>query len=140
MDAVGIHSSGLPARTRHGWNYGWLNPFYRFEYSQPPRANTCDDAERGAVGDDKPKGDFTIRNQIQRTILSSPINILLLAAPAGIALWALKTPGPAVFIVNFIAIIPLATLLSDSTEQVALRTGDVLGGLINATFGNSAAI
>ncbi|KAI1150851.1 Calcium/proton exchanger [Nemania diffusa] len=93
--------------------------------------------------DEKPKrskGDFTLKNQIQRTLFSSPINILLLAAPAGIALWALKTPGPAVFIVNFIAIIPLATLLSDATEQVALRTGDTVGGLINATFGNAVEL
>ncbi|KAI0538012.1 Calcium/proton exchanger [Xylaria digitata] len=87
-----------------------------------------------------PKGDFTFKNQIQRTILSTPINILLLAAPAGIALWALKIPGPAVFIVNFIAIIPLATLLSDATEQVALRTGETIGGLINATFGNAVEL
>ncbi len=81
------------------------------------------------------KGNFTFKNQLQRTLFSSPINILLLAAPAGIVLWALKVPGPAVFIVNFIAIIPLATLLSDATEQIALRTGETVGGLINATFG-----
>jgi Ca2+:H+ antiporter len=81
------------------------------------------------------KGGFTFANQIQRTLLSSWVNILLLAAPAGIALWALKIPGPALFVVNFIAIIPLAALLSYSTEQIALRTGEVLGGLINATFG-----
>ncbi|KAI1306914.1 Sodium/calcium exchanger protein-domain-containing protein [Xylaria venustula] len=86
------------------------------------------------------KGHFTFKNQIQRTILSSPINILLLAAPAGIVLWALKIPGPAVFIVNFIAIIPLATILADATEQVALRTGDTVGGLINATFGNAVEL
>ncbi|KAI1431206.1 Calcium/proton exchanger [Xylaria sp. CBS 124048] len=87
-----------------------------------------------------PKNDFTLKNQIQRTVFSSYINILLLAAPAGIALWALKVPGPAVFVVNFIAIIPLAALLSESTEQVALRTGETLGGLINATFGNAVEL
>ncbi|KAI1330947.1 Calcium/proton exchanger [Xylariaceae sp. FL0255] len=87
----------------------------------------------------KPEG-FTFRNQLQRTLFSSPINLLLLAAPAGIALWALKIPGPAVFVVNFIAIIPLAALLAESTEQVAMRTGDSLGGLINATFGNAVEL
>ncbi|KAJ2988587.1 hypothetical protein NUW58_g3890 [Xylaria curta] len=86
------------------------------------------------------KGDFTFKNQIQRTLLSSPINFLLFAAPAGIVLWRLQIPGPAVFIVNFIAIIPLATLLSDATEQVALRTGETVGGLINATFGNAVEL
>ncbi|KAI1133707.1 Sodium/calcium exchanger protein-domain-containing protein [Nemania abortiva] len=87
-----------------------------------------------------PKPNFTLKNQIQRTLLCSPINILLLAAPAGIVLWRLQIPGPAVFIVNFIAIIPLATLLSDATEQVALRTGETVGGLINATFGNAVEL
>ena len=37
--------------------------------------------------------------------------------------------------VNFIAIIPLAALLSYSTEEIALRIGETLGGLMNATFG-----
>ncbi|KAI3318713.1 Calcium/proton exchanger [Xylariaceae sp. AK1471] len=87
-----------------------------------------------------PKGDFTFKNQIQRTILGSPLNILLLAAPAGIVIWALKIPGPAVFVVNFIAIIPLAAMLADATEEVAKRTGDTLGGLINATFGNAVEL
>lgn len=37
--------------------------------------------------------------------------------------------------VNFIAIIPLAGMLSYATEEIALRTGEVLGGLLNASFG-----
>ena len=41
----------------------------------------------------------------------------------------------AVFIVNFIAIIPLAGLLSYATEEIALRVGETLGGLLNASFG-----
>ena len=36
---------------------------------------------------------------------------------------------------NFIAIIPLAALLSYGTEEIALYCGDVLGGLLNASFG-----
>ena len=31
---------------------------------------------------------------------------------------------------------PLALLLGDVTEDLALRFGDVIGGLLNATFGN----
>ena len=37
---------------------------------------------------------------------------------------------------NFLALIPLALILGDITEDLALRFGDVIGGLINATFGN----
>lgn len=45
-----------------------------------------------------------------------------------------------VFVVNFIAIIPLAGTLSYATEEIALRTGEVLGGLLNATFGNAVEL
>jgi Ca2+:H+ antiporter len=35
-----------------------------------------------------------------------------------------------------LAIVPLAGLLSRATESVAMKTGDMLGGLLNATLGN----
>ncbi|KAI0150359.1 Calcium/proton exchanger [Xylariaceae sp. FL1272] len=96
----------------------------------------------GGSDDNKyqPKGHFTWKNQIQRTLFSSWINILLFAAPVGIALWQLQLGGPAIFVVNFIAIIPLAALLSEATEQIAMRTGETIGGLINATFGNAVEL
>jgi calcium/proton exchanger cax len=37
---------------------------------------------------------------------------------------------------NFLALVPLALLLGEVTEDLALRFGDVIGGLLNATFGN----
>lgn len=40
-----------------------------------------------------------------------------------------------VFVLNFIAIIPLAALLSYGTEEIALYFGEVTGGLLNASFG-----
>lgn len=40
------------------------------------------------------------------------------------------------FILSVLAIIPLAALLSLATESVAHRTGDAVGGLLNATLGN----
>lgn len=45
-----------------------------------------------------------------------------------------------VFVLNFIAIIPLAALLSSGTEEVALYSGEVIGGLLNATFGNAVEL
>jgi Ca2+:H+ antiporter len=45
-----------------------------------------------------------------------------------------------VFVFTFIAVIPLASLLSFATEQLALRMGDALGGLLNATFGNAVEL
>ena len=35
-----------------------------------------------------------------------------------------------------LAIVPLAALLSHATESVATKTGDTIGGLLNATLGN----
>jgi len=42
--------------------------------------------------------------------------------------------GIAIFIVNFIAIIPLAAMISCATEEITLRASNILGGLLNATF------
>jgi hypothetical protein len=40
------------------------------------------------------------------------------------------------FLLSVLAIVPLAALLSRATESVAARTGDAVGGLLNATLGN----
>ena len=40
------------------------------------------------------------------------------------------------FFLSILAIVPLAALLSHATESVAARTGDAVGGLLNATLGN----
>ena len=40
------------------------------------------------------------------------------------------------FVLSVLAIVPLAALLSHATEAVAAKTGDAVGGLLNATLGN----
>ena len=40
------------------------------------------------------------------------------------------------FLLSVLAIVPLAVLLSHATESVAAKTGDAVGGLLNATLGN----
>src|SRR5207237_4002267 len=40
------------------------------------------------------------------------------------------------FVLPVLAIVPLAALLSHGTESVAEKTGDAIGGLLNATLGN----
>lgn len=115
----------------------------------PRRAEDDDDKrekmkakkEKGIFRNVQPKQPFTVANQLQRTFLNSWINILIIAAPVGIALnYVHSVNRIAVFVVNFIAIIPLAAMLSFATEEIALRTGEVLGGLINATFGNAVEL
>ena len=100
----------------------------------------------GAEGDDnddsngKDKPRFTPWSQIRATVFNSRINVLLVASPIGIAISYAKISPVAVFVVNFIAIIPLAAMLSYATEEIAKRTGEVLGGLLNASFGNAVEL
>ncbi|GFR44006.1 hypothetical protein Agub_g5152 [Astrephomene gubernaculifera] len=75
-----------------------------------------------------------------KEILSNWINLLLLVVPLGIVAGALKWSEAYVFSLNFLALIPLALVLGDVTEDLALRYGSVIGGLINATFGNIVEI
>jgi Ca2+:H+ antiporter len=136
VEETSTDSQATTAATTRDNNEG---PRHRRRFLGVPLGKSDSEKDEDDLDDDgkpkTPKGHFTFKNQIQRTLLGSPLNLLLPAAPAGIIIWALKIPGPAVFVVNFIAIIPLAAILSDATEQIALRTGEVLGGLINATFG-----
>jgi Ca2+:H+ antiporter len=48
-----------------------------------------------------------------------------------------KVPPPVIFFSAALAIMPIAVLIVRSTEQIAMRTGDAMGGLLNATFGNA---
>ena len=48
-----------------------------------------------------------------------------------------KVSPPIIFFSAALAIIPIAALIVLSTEQLATRTGDAVGGLLNATFGNA---
>lgn len=89
-------------------------------------------------GKDKKK--FTAWGQIHATLFNSWINVLLIFSPVGIAVHYAGVNKVAVFVINFIAIIPLAAMLSYATEEIALRTGEVIGGLLNASFGNAVEL
>lgn len=72
-----------------------------------------------------------------RDLLHSPIYWLLVATPLLIAFEHLRPQAhTALFLFSIVAIVPLAALLSHATESVAARTGDAVGGLLNATLGN----
>lgn len=70
-------------------------------------------------------------------IFFTKLNILFLFVPLGILSYYLDWGALATFWFNFIALIPLANLLGIFTEELALHTGQVAGGLLNATFGNA---
>ncbi|DAC44660.1 MAG TPA: hypothetical protein D7H93_05800, partial [Candidatus Poseidoniales archaeon] len=68
--------------------------------------------------------------------MKNKLNWLLLAAP--VALYMNHQHNVALaFIFSMVAIMPLAFLMGKATEEIALRTGEAIGGLLNATFGNA---
>ncbi|KAJ5557672.1 hypothetical protein N7513_003258 [Penicillium frequentans] len=83
---------------------------------------------------------FTFASQLRATVLNSWLNVLMLAIPAGIALHQVNANPIVVFVVNFIAIIPLAAMISHATEEIAMRCGQSFSALLNATFGNAVEL
>jgi Ca2+/H+ antiporter len=85
--------------------------------------------------------DFARRLRVIAFLRSHWSMLLLSGAPAAIALHAL-TPKRhmAFFFTSVASIIPLAAYIGRATEELAHRLGGGLGGLLNATFGNVAAL
>lgn len=68
------------------------------------------------------------------------VNFLLVMVPVGIVAGAMNWNSTAVFTINFFAIIPLAAVLSFATEEISIKLGETMGGLLNATFGNAVEL
>ncbi|KAG6331104.1 hypothetical protein ID866_7985 [Astraeus odoratus] len=63
------------------------------------------------------------------------LNLLLVFIPVSWALnFALPDKHTLIFIFSFLAIIPLAKLLAFATDELSLRVGQTLAGLMNATL------
>ncbi len=71
------------------------------------------------------------------SFLKTPVNWLLIFIPITIILEKAHASPPVVFFSAALAIVPIATLIVHATEHIATRTGDAVGGLLNATFGNA---
>lgn len=70
--------------------------------------------------------------------LRKPMNWLLLFIPITVALeHVAHVSAPVLFFMAAVAIVPIAAQIVGATEQLAHRTGDAVGGLLNATFGNA---
>lgn len=68
------------------------------------------------------------------------LNWLLLFVPVSVAIELLGWPKLWLFFASAIAIIPLAGIIGQATEQIAFRVGPGVGGLLNATFGNATEL
>jgi Ca2+:H+ antiporter len=76
-------------------------------------------------------------NPLLKDIRRNPLLWLLAFVPAVFIVEHMKPEaGTLLFVLSVLAIVPLAALLSHATESVAAKTGDTVGGLLNATLGN----
>lgn len=82
----------------------------------------------------------TVLHTTWQVLISNYVNALLVFVPLGIISGALHWNPTVIFTLNFFAIIPLASLLSFATEELAVPLGQTLGGLMNATFGNAVEL
>ncbi|KZT69758.1 calcium/proton exchanger [Daedalea quercina L-15889] len=67
-------------------------------------------------------------------------NILLVFIPLSFIAERLQWDAACRFGFSFMAIMPLAALLGTATDQMSLKLGQTLAGLLNATFGNAVEI
>ena len=78
-----------------------------------------------------------IGRSVLQELRHTPVLWLIVLVPIVIVLEQLVPDSHTLlFFMSVLAIIPLATLLSRATEAVAAKTGDAVGGLLNATLGN----
>ncbi|CAE7807916.1 CAX5 [Symbiodinium sp. CCMP2456] len=70
-------------------------------------------------------------------IFYSPFTLLLVFVPLGAASETLGWGDGWTFVLNFVALLPLAKFLGDATEELAVAIkNDAVAGMLNATFGN----
>jgi len=84
----------------------------------------------GAAVSFDPKGATTLRS----------LRYLLIFVPLAVIAEFLLHNDLLIFITAAIALIPLAGVLGEATEELALHLGPKIGGLLNATLGNAAEL
>lgn len=78
---------------------------------------------------------------IRGVLAEAPLSWLLLAVPLAAGMHHALPGSPLlVFILACVAIVPLAGLLGVTTEKLAARLGEGIGGFLNATLGNAAEL
>ena len=76
-------------------------------------------------------------NPLVKEVRHNPMLWLLVFVPVVLVAHKAKPEAHTMlFVLSVLAIVPLAALLSHATESVAAKTGDTIGGLLNATLGN----
>mmetsp|Transcript_14828 Transcript_14828/g.21884 ORF Transcript_14828/g.21884 Transcript_14828/m.21884 type:complete len:422 (-) Transcript_14828:302-1567(-) len=86
------------------------------------------------------EGGFCTFSILIDIVFGKSVSIFLLLIPFAFMARYMAWGDTWVFWLNFFAMIPLASILGDFTEEVAAHTNQVIGGLVNATFGNAVEV
>jgi len=81
-----------------------------------------------------------IFKSIYAILSNSWLNLLLVFIPVSWALHFSHQSDTLIFVFSFLAIIPLAKLLAFATDELSMRVGQTLAGLLNATLGNAVEL
>jgi Ca2+:H+ antiporter len=65
---------------------------------------------------------------------------MLVFFPVALYLGSMHASPTAVFVTSCLALLPLAGVMGEATENITHHTGPGVGGLLNATFGNAAEL
>ncbi|KAG2078544.1 calcium/proton exchanger [Suillus decipiens] len=83
----------------------------------------------------------TVWRSVRAIVFASWLNVLLVFIPISWVMnFALPDHYTLIFVFAFLAIIPLAKLLAFATDELSLRVGQTLAGLLNATLGNAVEL
>lgn len=105
-----------------------------------PYGGTDLSAGSGAAGVQESKREENEWVNFLMVWIGKPISLFLLFAPFAIAAHYQHWGSQWIFWLNFLTMVPLASILGDFTEEAALHTNDVVGGLLNASFGNAVEV
>ena len=68
------------------------------------------------------------------------LKLLLIFVPISILGEFIHLSGTVMFVLSALAIIPLAGLMGEATEEITFYSGPRIGGFLNATFGNATEL
>lgn len=68
------------------------------------------------------------------------LRYLLILVPVSMVFEFMHLSPTLIFITSCLAIIPLAGLMGEATEEISVYSGPRIGGFLNATFGNATEL
>jgi len=71
---------------------------------------------------------------------TSSLHLLLPLLPFALLARLLGWPPIVQFVLGFLSIIPLCSIIELAMEEMSMKIGQTLGGLLSATFGNTVEI